>query len=109
MVAERATARMMDLQDLLQGIDDGTIALPDFQRDFDWSDNEVKALIVTVLNGWPAGSLLFMRAYQRFHIRPFEAGPTPSPEPSLLVLDGQQRLTALYHAFYGRGPYVYVL
>jgi len=31
---------------------------PEFQRDYDWEDDRVIALVATMMRGWPAGSLL---------------------------------------------------
>ena len=68
-------------------------------------------MVTTVLRGWPAGSLLMMRAEPSFFgTRPFEFVPDDGPaDPRWVVLDGQQRLSALYQAFRDRGPYVYAL
>ena len=102
-------AQMLDLSYLLSRIDEGSIAVPDFQREFVWSDAQVKSLLGTALNGWPAGSLLLMRSGQQiFRLRPLEGAP-PIGRVDYLVLDGQQRLTALYHALRNTGPSVYAI
>jgi hypothetical protein len=103
-------ARMLDLSELLEGIEGGRVVLPDFQRDFDWSEADARALLVTILSGWPAGSFLLMEGSPTFfRIRQFESAPKPSSDIHFVVLDGQQRLTALYQALTGRGPFVYAL
>jgi hypothetical protein len=103
-------ARMVRLSDLLESVASGAAVLPDFQRDFDWSENDVRSLLVTVLSGWPAGSLLLMDGESTFfRVRSFEGALTASESPEVVVLDGQQRLTALYHAFHDAGDYVYAL
>lgn len=101
---------MLRLSDLLAGIDQGSIVLPNFQRDFVWSDADVRALLVTVLSGWPAGSLLLLEGEPTFFdVRRFEGGTlaVASSDIRYVVLDGQQRLTALYQALYHGGSYVY--
>ncbi|MDO8390587.1 MAG: DUF262 domain-containing protein [Actinomycetota bacterium] len=104
------TARPISLSSLLDGIDIGTVVLPDFQRDFDWNTGEVASLVATLLCGWPAGSLLLMRGSPRFFAtRQFEYAPKASEAVDTVVLDGQQRLTSLYLALRNRGPVVYVL
>jgi uncharacterized protein with ParB-like and HNH nuclease domain len=97
---------MMALEQLLDSIERGELAIPDFQRSFLWSDQQVVSLLATVLNGWPAGSLLLMRGGAgMFRLRELEpAGPLTSVRTT--VLDGQQRLTALYSAFRNAGPTV---
>jgi hypothetical protein len=102
-------AQMLDLSYLLDSLAEGAMAVPDFQREFVWSDAQVRSLLGTALNGWPAGSLLLMRAdHQIFQLRPLEAAP-PISKVRYIVLDGQQRLTALYHALRNTGPSVYAL
>jgi hypothetical protein len=102
--------RMLRVEALLDGIDAGLIVLPDFQRDFDWVDKDVRDLIVTVLSGWPAGSLLLMSGEATyFKTRPIEGAPPADRKAEYVVLDGQQRLTALYHAFRNAGDDVYAV
>src|SRR5262249_2550341 len=62
-----------------------------------------------VFNGWPAGSLLILRGHPPFRLRGFEGGPSPVKDIDFVVLDGQQRLSALYQAIYGTGKHVYAL
>ena len=96
------------LLDLLDRIHSGDMVLPDFQRDFVWEPSATQALIVSIANNYPAGSILRVRDTQRvFSSRAFEGAPTAAPFHSFLVLDGQQRLTSLYQAFYGVGDHRY--
>lgn len=98
------------LLDLLDRIHSGDMVLPDFQRDFVWEPSATQALIVSIANNYPAGSILRVRDRQRaFSSREFEGAPTPTSEHTFLVLDGQQRLTSLYQAFYGVGDHRYYL
>src|SRR5690554_6949669 len=109
MRASGIDAQMMDLGRLLLAVDEGAIALPEFQRDFLWDRDDVRELLVTVFAGWPAGSLLLLRkGGEFFRLRPFESTEGLG-SPDLIVLDGQQRLTALHQAFYDRGDTVYAI
>jgi hypothetical protein len=76
----------------------GRLALPDFQRDFVWNPARVVELLDSVSRQWPIGSLLFLNGPQEFGIRSIESAPPVASQLSTYVLDGQQRLTALYHA-----------
>lgn len=107
----RTRADSLDLAALIDGIHHGHVVLPDFQRDFIWTERDVIALLATVLAGWPIGSLLLMTGPPSFFkVRAFENSPSSgSEEPEFIVLDGQQRLTSLYHALWGRGRNVYAL
>lgn len=99
------------LKDLLAEIHLGTMVLPDFQRDFVWEPGATQELIVSIANNYPAGSLLRVRdAMRAFAAREFEGAPRLGDQRhTFLVLDGQQRLTSLYQAFYGVGEHRYFL
>lgn len=112
-MASRTRIDDPDLVDLLRGIDEGRVALPNFQRDFDWSDADVRALLATVLNGWPMGSLLLIDGSTEtkdfYAPRPFAHAPSLRGLPEIIVLDGQQRLTSLYTSLYQRSDLVYAV
>jgi hypothetical protein len=82
---------------------EGKICLPDFQRDFVWTREEVADLIRSIVRGYFIGSLLLLRcdpsnppfapAFLRGARRPQE-----EPWPVHLILDGQQRLSSLIYA-----------
>jgi hypothetical protein len=99
------------LKDLLGEIEQRTTVLPDFQRDFVWEPGATQELIVSIANNYPAGSILRVRDAKRvFAAREFEgAPPLGASKHTFLVLDGQQRLTSLYQAFYGVGEHRYFL
>lgn len=105
-------AENLDLLQLVDGIENGEVALPNFQRDFDWTVPNIRSLLGTVLRGWPIGSLLLIegaRDREFYDPRPFEnAGPLRA-DLDYIVLDGQQRLTALFYALRDRGPFVYAV
>jgi hypothetical protein len=94
-----------ELKDLLRQIHKGEAVLPDFQRDFVWDPYMTMELIISIAENYPAGSLLRIRNTQNlFAYREFAgAPPLNGQKPVYLVLDGQQRLTSLYQAFYGVG------
>lgn len=99
------------LKDLLAEIHNRTTALPDFQRNFVWEPGATQELIVSIANNYPAGSILRVRDAKRvFAVREFEGAPLlDTAKHTFLVLDGQQRLTSLYQAFYGVGEHRYFL
>jgi hypothetical protein len=99
------------LKDLLAEVHSRTMALPDFQRDFVWEPGATQELIVSIASNYPAGSLLRVRDAKRvFAAREFEGAPSLAGQMhTFLVLDGQQRLTSLYQAFYGVGEHRYYL
>ena len=99
------------LKDLLGEIHSRTTVLPDFQRDFVWEPGATQELIVSIANNYPAGSILRVRDAKRvFACREFEGAPKlDGKKHTFLVLDGQQRMTSLYQAFYGVGEHIYFL
>ncbi|AIK84962.1 hypothetical protein CGLAR1_06755 [Corynebacterium glutamicum] len=94
------------LNDLFARIDRGDIQLPDFQRDYAWDVDRIRSLITTVLRGFPVGVLMALDTRgeeMRFRPRALSGAPDTGKDPGLLLLDGQQRLTTLYHCFSGDG------
>ena len=100
---------LRNLLALLEEIHRGEMGLPDFQRDFVWAPPMIRELIVSVAYGTYAGSVLRIPHAQRlFTRREFQgAPPLKDCQPNFLTLDGQQRLTSLYQAFYGVGEHRY--
>lgn len=93
------------LMQLLDELDSGQLALPDFQRSFVWAPDATRELLVSMIRSFPAGALLFLQGgSDTFKTRAVEGAPPPQLPPSHLVLDGQQRLTSLYQAVFGVGP-----
>ena len=98
------------LRFLLDSIHNREVALPDFQRDFVWDPRATEELIESILQNYPAGSLLRIKNKVGFFFAPREVAGAPTLDghsPSYLVLDGQQRLTSLYQALYGTGNHRY--
>lgn len=95
--------------DLLNAINRREMALPDFQRDFVWQPGQTKSLIVSLAKRFPAGSLLLLESGEPiFQARSFTGAPDLNGhKPKYLVLDGQQRLSSLYHALYGNGEHIF--
>jgi hypothetical protein len=94
------------LSNLVTRIHGREIALPDFQRDFVWDATRTEELIQSIISEFPVGTLLLWKqgGAETFASRSFEGAPDlGSKMPAELVLDGQQRLTALYQALTGVG------
>ena len=89
------------LQDLLKEIGSGKRQLPDFQRGWVWDNDRIRSLIASVSREFPIGSVLTLKAGgtdMHFETRLIEGVNTANVrrEPDTLILDGQQRLTALF-------------
>lgn len=93
---------------LVHWIRSGRLALPDFQREFVWNPGRVVDLIDSVARQWPIGSLLLLSGPQPFGIREIACAPPLSGSNlDYYILDGQQRLTSLYHAICDVSDYCY--
>lgn len=85
---------------LVEFIDLGQIGLPDIQRPFVWRNTKVRDLFDSMYRGYPVGYLLFWQnAYQDSRLI---GTNNKQKTPSLLIVDGQQRLTSLYAVLRGR-------
>ena len=84
-----------NLQTLINNIDIGIIGLPDIQRPFVWKDNKVRDLFDSMYKGYPVGYLLFWANGFDDTARTIGTD-SKQKHPSLLIVDGQQRLTSLY-------------
>ena len=93
------------LKDVLKDVASGVLQLPDFQREWKWDDERIRALIATVTLDYPLGVVM---ALETGGTSPFKARTLKGAEdaegkvPDLLLLDGQQRLTSLFQALHRR-------
>ena len=92
------------IHDLLTQIKHGEILLPEFQRGYVWNRDQVRGLMQSLYRKHPTGHLLIWRTYKPSAVRD---GTKPQDRHSLLLLDGQQRLTTLYVLFNGEAPRFY--
>jgi hypothetical protein len=83
---------------LIEDIEIGDIALPDIQRPFVWSKNisKVRDLFDSIYRGYPIGYLLFWENANRSDYKNIGFEEKKRKIPRFLIIDGQQRLTALF-------------
>jgi hypothetical protein len=80
----------------------GKFSLPMFQREVVWTCEQQVTLLDSLVRGWTCGSLLIWKAPRDTPCRPLDGCPAYSGTEDLyLVLDGQQRLSALVAAVQG--------
>lgn len=93
----------MKVSTLIEQIDLGKLALPEFQRGYVWSPNQVRGLMTSLYRRHPVGSLLVWEtAVDQAAVR--GDGTMPTGGWVDLLLDGQQRITSLYSIVRGRPP-----
>ena len=102
----KLSSEIRSLDDLLARVEDGRLALPEFQRRFLWPPTAVVDLLVSVARQWPTGTFLFLDGPQDFAAKALQGAP-PLTSADELILDGQQRMTSLYQALGDRADEVY--
>ncbi len=98
----RTTPNNEKLLDLVDEARKGKIVLPQFQRNFVWSRDDITALLVSILEGHFIGSFLLLETESDnvpFAVRPLEGVSLNGFKPDRMILDGQQRLTSLHYVF----------
>ena len=102
----------VSLNTLVSRLKEGRFVIPDFQREFEWQPWDIKDLMRSIFLDYYIGSLLLWKGKKANfdslsceiiygfdnktgqHSWDYDSG-----NPVHIVLDGQQRLTALYYAF----------
>jgi hypothetical protein len=92
----------MKISTILDHIDSGHMALPEFQRGFVWNSDQVRKLFTSLYLRRPVGGLLVWATESKTAAHrgdsPLAAGVVN------LLLDGQQRMTSLYGVVRGKPP-----
>lgn len=100
----KTTPDNQKLMDLVRYAQKGRLVLPQFQRNFVWSRDDITDLLISILHGYFIGTFLLLRTDSDslpFAVRPIE-GVLRTPDqlrPEWMLLDGQQRLTSLHYVF----------
>lgn len=92
----------VSLTTLVSRLREGRYEIPDFQREFEWMPWDIQALMRSIFLDYYIGSLLLWKGKpENFDALACEPlyGFTGQRDPTHIVLDGQQRLTAMHYAF----------
>jgi hypothetical protein len=92
----------MKISTILDHIDSGHMALPEFQRGYVWNRDQVRGLFDSLYRRHPVGGLLVWATESKTADHRGD-GPL-APGVVKLLLDGQQRMTSLYGVVRGRAP-----
>jgi len=92
----------MQVSTILDQIDLGSIALPEFQRGYVWNRDQVKKFMMSLYRKHPVGSLLVWLTKTEYAETRGDGSLTPGTVQ--LLLDGQQRITSLYGIIRGKTP-----
>lgn len=92
----------ISLNTLIQRLGEGRFVIPDFQREFEWKPWDIRDLLKSIFLDYYIGSLLLWKGksenFKALSCEPVY-GHKGDATPEYIVLDGQQRLTAMYYAF----------
>ena len=90
---------------LFNDIENGTIKIPQFQRDFVWSKEKSAKLIDSIIKGYPIGTFILWKTKEILrtvrNIGGIEFPETPKGDFIEYILDGQQRITSIYASLKG--------
>lgn len=85
---------------LFSEIENGTIKIPQFQRDFVWTKHQSARLLDSIVKGFPIGTFILWKTNERLrsirNLGGIKLPEVPDGDSTKYVLDGQQRLTSLY-------------
>lgn len=92
---------------LIDGVAEGKIQIPPFQRSFVWESKDIKDLLDSIYRGYPIGSFIFWITRKKLP-RSRSIGNIELEKKEFLsgteisyVIDGQQRITSLFAAIKG--------
>lgn len=110
----------MSAKEALKLAKDQFLLLPDIQREYVWSMEDIEKLFESIVDGYPIGACIFWKTNKKilneekpnvyFFLREFEKDKSKNvkaPEVMgeegdyYIVLDGQQRITSMNIALYG--------
>lgn len=92
----------ISLNTLLNRLREGNYVIPDFQREFEWNPWDIRELMRSIFLDYYIGSLLLWKgktaSFKALSCEPIQ-GFEGEGNRNYIVLDGQQRLTAIFYAF----------
>jgi hypothetical protein len=97
---------MAKINELMSDIHNQNLVLPEFQREYVWTLEQAKQLMVSLFRGYPTGSLLFWKTTNPPELKNISM-PGDTLGATSVILDGQQRLTTLYLFIKGKIPPYY--
>jgi hypothetical protein len=92
----------MKISTILDHIDSGHMALPEFQRGYVWNRDQVRGLLGSLYRRHPVGGLLVWATEPK--IATHRGNGLLAAGVVKLLLDGQQRMTSLYGVVRGKPP-----
>jgi len=94
-MAEKYNASNVSIEQILNFIKSGEIAIPEIQRPFVWKPKQVRDLIDSLYTGYPTGYLIISQSPN------MKLKDGSLSEGKKIMIDGQQRVTALMTSIIG--------
>lgn len=94
-MADKYNASNVSIEQILNFIKSGEIAIPEIQRPFVWKPKQVRDLIDSLYTGYPTGYLIISQSPN------MKLKDGTLSEGKKIMIDGQQRVTALMTAIIG--------
>ena len=92
------TPEKKTISDIYTDVEKGRYAIPNFQRYWTWNRMQIEELWESIFKKYYVGSLLHWETRQeKLGTTPVVGAPPLAKNPDL-ILDGQQRITAIYYA-----------
>lgn len=88
---------------VLKELKENQIVLPEFQREYVWDLTKVQNLLISIISGRIIGNLMIWGTGVKVQSTSLTGNPdmTPKSGSYQYLLDGQQRMTSIYHAMEG--------
>jgi len=96
MATQRYSVTPHPIETLLTWVKSGEIAIPEIQRPFVWDSTKVRNLLDSLYQGYPVGYLI---SWRNPTVKLKDGSPSAGKR---ILIDGQQRVTALMAALLGR-------
>lgn len=93
---EKYSVNQHSVANILNWVDTGAIAIPEMQRPFVWNSTKVRDLIDSLYQGFPVGYLI---TWQNDEVTLKDGSSSKARQ---IIIDGQQRITALTTALMGK-------
>lgn len=88
---------LQSIDSIVKNIQDGKYTIPVFQREYTWTRKQIEELWESIFQGFFVGSILTWDYDNQVDTMSVQGAPTPK-NPTDIILDGQQRITSLFHA-----------
>ena len=96
MTIQKYSVNQFTVQNILNWVEIGEIAIPEIQRPFVWNSTQVRDFLDSLYKGYPVGYLI---AWRNPNVR-LKNGTTSHGKR--ILIDGQQRVTALMTSLLGK-------